>query len=289
MDNTNIMFLSFGNETRFHLQTYFAILSILRFASNHTTIIVYTDRPELYGRLAQHIEVVSLTKGQIDEWVNGSGYIYRTKILSILDFTRRFPGRNLLFIDCDTVAMQPLDELAAMLNRGKGVMHQIEGHPASMYHSQKRLWKVLKGRTIGGTTISMRHLMWNSGVIGIPAGMIEPIATHALAICDAAIEGNARCLTIEQYAFSVAMQETLEICTANRCIAHYWGNKEQWLAVAANFIQMSHFKGLSLDEEVDVFPSSNLEKLPLQVKQSNTRLRLNKFLSRIFPDRIITK
>lgn len=281
------MFLSFGNETRFHLQTYFAIVSLIRFMSDRLRIVVYTDKPNLYKRLSDRISVAELSQSTIDEWANGTGYVYRTKIMSIMNLGRRFPDDNLIFIDSDTVITKPLDNLVSKLEAGHGLMHRLEGHPSAMHKSQKRLWKALKGRAINGITISNRHYMWNSGVIGVPAGKVEAIANIALGICDAALEANARCMTTEQYAFSIAMAENLELYPAADNVLHYWGNKEQWLPVVSNFVQQSHLEALTVDEELDRVSLIDFDKFPIYVKRSNTRNRLVRLVERMFPDKTI--
>ncbi len=282
-----LVFLSFGSEARFHLQTYFAIVSALRFTGTGMPVILYTDRPWLYKRLSGRIETVDISAGLQGGWLSDTGYVYTTKIQAIIDFSRRFPDLDMLFVDCDTVVTSPLGGLAGLVASGKGVMHVKEKHPSVMYRSQRRMWKALGGRTIGGTTITMNHVMWNSGVVGIPSGLIEPIASHALAICKFALDAKLRCLTVEQYAFSIAMQERLEMFAACDVILHYWGNKQFWLPMIAEFVQKSHFEGLTLDEEIERLRGMDFSTVPLHIKKSRTRSRLEAFLSRLFPDKVI--
>lgn len=281
-----VLYLSFGSEARFHLQTYFAVVSALNYVSKDIGVAVYTDRPEFYQRFVGRVDVVALAREKLEEWIAGTNYIYRAKIQAVRDCARRFPCDYLLFIDSDTVVTCPFDGMIGLLASGKGLMYVHEGHPSAMHGAPLRMWKAMKGRRIGLCTISMRHDMWNSGVIGLPISQVEPVARLALELCDAIVAAHVRCFTAEQYAFSIAMQEFLEVCPAKDYVAHYWGNKEDWLAMAVDFVQQAHFENLTLDEEIARFPFASVGKLPLYVKRSNTRRRIIVLLNKLFPDKV---
>jgi len=180
----NIVYLVFGTKTTYHLQTYFSILTVLRHKRKTDTITVYTDNPQYYRRL-KAVNVSTFSKKTLDEWINGTDYIFRAKIKAIEESAKRKPDANLLFLDGDTVLLNDeLAEIEETLNSGKGIMYTNEGHPSKMRGKALRMWNAVKGKTVDGCTLSMKHNMWNSGVIGIPMAKKGAVISLALDVCD---------------------------------------------------------------------------------------------------------
>lgn len=286
MNRINIVYLVFGNSQAYHTQAYFSILTALKGKREGDKVTVYTDAPRHYARLASHIEVRELGKATLEQWINGTGYVFRAKIKAIEDCAASDPGAHLLFLDGDTCLQGGIDSIAQLLDSGTGLMHKDEGHPSAMKGPSLRMWNAMKGKSVGGCTVSMRHNVWNSGVIAIPAGRAAAVCAMALQACDAILDSGVGCFTAEQYAFSIAMQEAMQLQPAERWVAHYWGNKEEWEARIADFIMQAHTDGLALHDEIKALEAFPMATLPLFVRKSNTQRRLVKLIKRMFNDKV---
>lgn len=282
----NIVFLVFGDTLIYHRQTYFAILTVLRHKRNHDSIIVYTDNPQYYNRLNEYVTVITLSPDVLSGWINGTGYIFRAKIKAIEDCANRNPQQHLLFMDGDTFLFDGLDGIDTLLNSGEGVMYIDEGHPSKMKGPSLRMWNAINGKHIDDCTVSMKHNVWNSGVIGISHANCTKVIELALKVCDEILASNVNCFTAEQYAFSIAMQQVSTINPATPWIGHYWGNKEQWGQLINNFLLSSYLSEQTVEQEIQSLDSSQILTTPLRIKKSNTRRRIVNILVKLFPDKI---
>lgn len=282
----NIVLLVFGTGKQYHIQTYLCLLSLLRNINKMDKITVYTNHPEFYKRMEGYVDVITLSAQTLNDWINNSGYIFRAKIKAIEDCAKRHPDMHLLFVDCDTVLYQPLEEMRAILDSGQGIMCNNEGHPSKMKGASLRMWKSLAGKTIEDCTISLQHNMWNSGIIGIPKEKKETIINLALKTCDFMLAQKTKCFTKEQYAFSIAMQENLKLHSSLKWFIHYWGNKEEWTALATNFMLSSFLEGKSIDEEVQDLKQLEFTSIPIRRKKHIYNKRLTKLVDKMIPDTI---
>jgi len=96
---------------------------------------------------------------------------------------------------------------------------------------------------------------------------------------------EAERVVIEQYSLSVALQETTGIVETKDCIAHYWANKEQWMAEAMTFMAKALLGDASLDEQLRLFDQTDWASIPVYVYKSNTAERLGRLVAKLFPDR----
>lgn len=285
MTGINFVFLSFGDNVAYHTQTYMAILTVLRHKREADSLTVYTDRPQCYVRIARYVEIQTLDKETIDKWMDGTGYIFRVKIEAIRHCAAKRPASHLLFMDGDTLLTCPPADMAQRLDQGIGLMHKNEGHPSRMKGASLRMWKAMRGQTVDGCTVSMKHNVWNSGVIAIPSGKAQSVCGLALSLCDRILESGVRCFTAEQYAFSVAMQEAGMLEEADRWILHYWGNKPAWGKITADFIARAHLGAMSVEEEIAAVDTLPMSDTPLRVRTPNTQRRLMVLVERLFPDK----
>lgn len=283
----NILLLVFGNDIQYHTLANFCMLSVLQQCSENDIISVYTDRLDFYSRFKEQIEIVELDGGTLGKWLNGTDYIFRAKIMAIEDAARRFPNMHLLFLDCDTICVNSLENMRSLLDDGIGLLCNDEGHPSKMKGASKRMWDALANCTIGSCTISQKHNVWNSGVIGIPQSKLTEVIALAIDVCDYILQTKVRCFTAEQYAFSVAMQEYCKVVASTTWICHYWGNKEGWLHSIQQFFLESYMQGITLGQEMQKNAANKFYyELPIYMKRSNTKRRIEKVLDRIFLDKL---
>lgn len=282
----NIVLLAFGTSIQYYIQTHLCLLTILKHINKTDCISLYTDHPEFYKRMEGCINITTLSKNTLNEWINHTGYIFRVKIKAIEDSAKCHPDEHLLFVDCDTVLYQPLEEIRAILDAGQGIMCNNEGHPSKMKGASRKMWKALAGKTIENCTVSHQHNVWNSGIIGIPKQKLEEIISLALKTCDFILSLNTNCFTAEQYAFSIAMQENLEIHPAIKWFIHYWGNKEEWITLASEFMVSSFLKNKTVREEIQDLKQFDFTSIPIRRKKHVNNRRLTKLVNRIFPDTV---
>ena len=282
----NIILLVFGTNNQYHIQTYLCLLSLLKHINKTDTISVYTDHPEFYKRMKGHIDIIALSAQTLKDWIKHSDYIFRAKIKAIEDSAKHHPQKHLLFVDCDTVLYQSLDEMKSILNSGQGIMCNDEGHPSKMKGASLKMWKALAGKTIGNCTVSLRHNVWNSGIIGIPKDKKESVINLALKACDFILAQNTNCFTAEQYAFSIAMQENLKLHSAHNWFIHYWGNKEEWTALSSDFMISSFLEGKTIDEEIRDLKQLDFTSIPIRRKKHINNKRLIQLADKMIPDTI---
>lgn len=282
----NIVLLAFGDNLLYHIQAYFCILSLLKYRDEEDTITLYTDAPKYYNRFKGYATVIELTDSMITEWMKDYDYLFRVKLKVMEDSAKKHPDNHLVFIDCDTVVTSPLSNIKALLDKGKGIMYNDEGHPSKMKGASLAMWKALKGKTIEGCVISEKHNVWNSGVVGIPHTKVDHVIGLAIQVCDYILETGVKCFTAEQYALSVAMKEYCKIVPVEKYIIHYWGNKDEWTSLIITFICNSFLKDKSVDQEVKALAKVDVDDLPLRVKKSHTLQMILKVMNALFPDKI---
>ena len=119
------------------------------------------------------------------------------------------------------------------------------------------------GRTLEGIALTGRHEMWNAGVIGLPASMAAERVAQALQLCDAMCATDCPRRLIEQFAFSLALQQgTLHPC--QDVIGHYWGNKPAWNRLIAGFLAEARLKDETVAQAVARLGQVDWRALPLE-------------------------
>jgi len=281
----NILYLVFGNRISDHIQAHLSIRSFLRHVDDKDSIFVITNKPKFYERF-KGVTPIGVTDKTLREWEGSKHFFWRVKIKAIEYIAKKYPDQHLLYLDSDTVLTSGLSEIKNLLDKGKGLMHKDEGHPGKMKTKSLRMWKQVCGNTYGGVTIGEKHNMWNAGVVAIPAPKLQEVISLALTLCDGIVEENVERVVIEQWSLSIALYETTSLVPAEQWIAHYWGNKEQWLDVATKFFLESYMAGRTIEEDMKEIDNLPIKDLPIHIKKSNTQRRLVRFIKKIFPDKL---
>ena len=87
------------------------------------------------------------------------------------------------------------------------------------------MWQQVRQQTFGGVRLHEDHVMWNAGVVGIPAARAAASIALALRLCDDMSRQQVTPRLIEQLALSVALAETGPLQAAAPYIGHYWSTK----------------------------------------------------------------
>lgn len=282
----HLFYLTIGTSPEIYYQSGFSIITFLRSRSEITSIAVLTDHPRYYRHFGDEIVVHPLQAETIAGWRGKYDFFWRIKIKALEFVADKYPGQPIVYLDSDTFLLGELSRFKELLNNGIAFMHTMEGTLRELgTKTEKRMHRQTKGRTFGGCRMLESHRMWNAGVVGLPGNnSMEPIVT-ALNICDDMCKANVTRRLIEQFALSVALQETYEVNQADAFIAHYWGNKEEWNRQIAHFFQESHLMNSSLADEVEALDRFQFSQLPLHRKRSSARRKMIKLIERLYPDR----
>jgi len=281
-----IAFLVFGKEILNFQQAIFSILTLLPKIDKNERVVVITDSPEDFKLLNKKIIIIEIDKTTLENWKGQYNFFWRIKIMALQMLADKWKGDHILYLDSDTFLFGNLDSLRLNLNAGINMMHTNEGKLSELTTKTERaMWKQLKGRTYGNITIDSNTCMWNAGVVAI-AGANRDKLDLALTICDEMCKENVTPRLIEQLALSLAMNEPMELLAAENEIGHYWGNKKAWNKKINKLLLNNLMRNLTMEHLIDEVKEIKFEKTPIRVKTSSTRLKLEKKLSKIFPDKM---
>jgi hypothetical protein len=280
----HLIYLVFGTNVRNHFQANFSMLSFLRQPALLDGITVVTDAPDFYQHLAGHVGIMPIDEVKLREWKGEFDFFWRVKIKALEEVARQRPGVALLYLDSDTFLHGSLPELQARLAHGEAFMHEHEGALSGLQSkTDKRMWAQVGHKTFGGVRLHERHGMWNAGVVGIPAEKTAQAIALALNICDDFSREQVTPRLIEQFALSVALEETYPLRAARPYIGHYWSTKDEWNEHIAAFLLESHLQKRTVAEELAALAHFNFRVAPVKKMLKNTRWRLHHLVDRIFP------
>lgn len=299
----NLLLLSFGDNTDNHQQAVFAALSFMR-DPQIKRVLVVTDRPDFYrwlGGAAQNapiddgdegvrgqrgmaaVEILPITAETLAAWQGAQQFFWRIKIEAVALAVRQYPGQHLLYVDSDTFLAGSLADMARQLDVGAAYMHCFENRLGDRNsRTLTRTRRALSGRTLEGITLTGQHEMWNAGVIGLPGSMAAERVAQALQLCDAMCATDCPRRLIEQFSFSLALQQgTLRPC--QDVIGHYWGNKPAWNRLIAGFLAEARLKDETVAQAVARVGQVDWQALPLEYRQRRWVLRLKAGIDRVLP------
>ncbi|KAA3439652.1 hypothetical protein [Rufibacter hautae] len=280
----NLLFLTFGPNIKNHYQANFAILSFLRYQKELNTIYVFTDYPEYYTRLQAQVQIITVTKEQLTAWEGPHQFFWRVKIKAIEQLIQESPDQPVMYVDSDVFLYQNPQELCTQLRNGAAFMHQPEGRLSALQSkTEKRMWQQVQGMDFGAFKLNQHHQMWNAGVVALPSQNNLAAVTLALDICDKMCAQQVTPRLIEQFALSVALQETYGLREAKPWLAHYWGNKDEWNEHISQFFLESHLKGFSVEQDVARLQQFQYRSLALIKRNKKTRTRLMQAIDHLFP------
>jgi hypothetical protein len=281
----HVIYLVFGPNSANHTQAYFSILSFLRQPAALTGITVVTDQPSFYTRLAKQIQVLPVNTALLREWEGPHKFFWRVKIKALEAVAQRVPGQSLLYLDSDTFLSGSVHTLAATLADNIALMHEPEGAIATLSSKTERLtWRQLRGRELAGFTVSDAQVMWNAGVVGVPAARATAAIALALQLCDAWCAAEVTPRLIEQLALSVALSETGSLASARASIGHYWSAKPEWQAAISSFLLTSFLYARSVTEEITALSDFDFRAQPVKQRLKSTRGRVEKLAAKLFPN-----
>lgn len=228
MQPTTFLYIAFGDNLTNHTMGNFSLLTMKRFAPPNSKFVIYTDRVDSY-RWLDFVEIRQLDERILADWHGPHNFVWRVKIMAMLDSANKDKG-HLVYLDTDTFALESLSPMIAELEKGRCMMHERESLLSEDRAKNKMLmWKQTQNKTFGGVTITAQTAMWNAGVIALSANNKLELLNKALASVDEMCEQNVERWLIEQLSVSLVLANSNNLMSAEKWIAHYWGNKDGML------------------------------------------------------------
>jgi len=125
--------------------------------------------------------------------------------------------------------------------------------------------------------------MWNAGLIAISHKNFACLKL-TLDISDAMCADGVTRRLIEQFAFSLGLNEHSGLKPADHVVGHYWGNKNQWNTLISNFLKVAFMKHYSLEKIIKEVKEMDFTKIPIRVRESSTQRKLTKFVDSFYGD-----
>jgi len=282
----HLLYLTFGQSLNNHIQAHFSISSFLAQKEEIDTINIITDYPVFYKNLEGFVNIIEVDNKTLELWKGEYNFFWRIKIKALEKLCQMYKNEPVLYLDSDTFLFSDIKLLKEAVIKGKALMHEDEGALSKeKSKTAKRMWKQVKNKSFSNISILPTHSMWNAGVVFTPNKKDNKECLLALEICDEMSRQGVTPRLIEQFALSVALQETYGLLSASNTIAHYWSNKESWNSAIEHFFISTYFKAYTIEQTVEEIRSFDFKKLPIKVKVRNTNARLKKAVEKVFPAR----
>ncbi|TPG72372.1 hypothetical protein [Hymenobacter nivis] len=232
-----LLYQAYGNPDILN-EALFSILSYLRQPVG-AQVVVYTDNPAHFQRILgdeKAVEYVPIAPTQWQAWRGEIDFVHRVKIEVLQHAAARYAG-NLLYVDTDTVFLQPLAEVFGALGRGERFMHVGEGRLRDGNSLNRKINHALQqdaGRTaLAGGPISPDTQMYNAGALGLRS-TDAPLLAQVLTLTEQLHRLYPKHV-MEQLAFSVVLARAGVVHAAAPWVYHYWDLKEIRPALAELF------------------------------------------------------
>lgn len=223
-----IMYLAYGNGP-YVSESIFSILTAAYFEPFETgriRYVVYTDQPEAFAAL-EGVILVRINEAKLGEWLDGSDYIHRRKLMAIIEALETYKGK-LAFIDTDTHFQRSPMHIFDRISSGHSCLHLLEyilcltrsSNAKKIRDSLKRhpfMWGDGRKASLDGGSE-----MLNSGVIGIDYSDIG-VLREGLRLSDH-LWKYTQAHNCEQFAIGVAARQMTSVSLTWDVVFHYWPN-----------------------------------------------------------------
>lgn len=278
----NIVYLVFGSNKDHYRQVYFSMYTACARKTDKDRIIVLAEDPSLFNFFGDIAEIIPIDKKTIKEWEGEHQFFWRVKIKALQHVAEKYPQDSILYLDGDTFFYNDMDALRSGLESGQNFMHLEEGQLSQLTSkTEKLMWKQMRGKTYAGATITTSTAMWNAGLIGISAQHLACLQT-TLDINDAMCADGVTRRLIEQFAFSLGLNEYSPLQPADHIVGHYWGNKPEWNRMINDFLEDAFMKKLSFAQIIEKVKQMDLSQYAIWVKESSTKKKLNRLIDQLF-------
>lgn len=266
-------------------QVYFSIYTAWARKNIEDRIIVVAEDPSLFNSFENHIEIIPINRDIIKEWEGKYHFFWRVKIKALQLIAQKYPSDSILYLDGDTFFYQNMDSLRNGLINGQNYMHIKEGKLSTLSSkTEKLMWNQMEGKVYHDIKIDENTAMWNAGLIGISNQHFDCLEL-TLGINDAMCADHVTRRLIEQFAFSIGLNEYSALQPADHIVGHYWGNKKQWNKIINDFLKECFMKNCSFDQIIELVKEMDLTQNPIRVRESNTQRKLKNFIDHFFKNK----
>lgn len=278
----NIVYLVFGTKIENYQQAYFSIFTAQLHKNDDDKIIVITDDSTLFGFFEGKIETIVINQDTIRDWEGPHQFFWRVKIKALQLVAQKYPQDSILYLDSDTFFYKNTEVLLTALQNGNQFMHLNEGKLSQLSSkTEKLMWKQMKGKSYENIIINENVAMWNAGLIGVSQKHFECLEL-TLQINDAMCADGVTRRLIEQFAFSLGLNQYSELQPADHIVGHYWGNKKQWNDTISLFLRECFMKKYHFDAVVERIKDMELSKIPIRIKESSTQRKLKNLIDKFY-------
>jgi hypothetical protein len=219
-----LVYLAHSNPDLYN-ELIFSVYSFKRYHSeSKIQIIIYTDNESYLRKYLKEFDVtyLSISPEILTSWSGTTSYIYKTKIVCLLDATSRFNG-NFLFVDTNTYFVNQCIHLFQQIHAGRLLLHELEKSFSQVPKTRRLIGKKIVVNDIL-YTLKAETEIWNTGTIGV-ASHKNFVLQQASVICDKIYEVRKN-LFSEQVALSLVFKNESKIVSADYAIFHYNNLKE---------------------------------------------------------------
>jgi hypothetical protein len=228
----NLAIQSFGRENEYR-RAIFTILSFYAYSSleqKQTKVLLFTDKPEYFSAYLDGfpVEYVLLPPEKIKQMRGMIDFLHRIKI-AVIEEAFALSEEALLYTDSDTFFIGDPTPLIAELSDDKAFMHlpeyAFEKEVEDETNTYKNFYALINRQEFVLTSgrrlkVTQEHWSWNAGVM-----LFHP--AHARFIPDVytlteQFFKGSQSHASEQYAFSMVLQENLELQSCDHIVYHYW-------------------------------------------------------------------
>lgn len=222
---TRYVTLSLGERHDLTARAHLALLAVMAHAPQPAEFCIVTDRPDLYRWFGDRLRLLTVDADTLTRWKGRHGFFWRVELMTVVHAAAQGPA-HVVYLDSDVLARRSLEPLVAGLAAGGVFMHLREHDlAAARRRGDRRLWRLLRGREIGGIRFQAPCPMWNAGVIAVGAGD-HAVLDRALATLDQLMDAGVHHTLVEQLAISATFAATGRLQAADGWLDHFWSNKE---------------------------------------------------------------
>jgi hypothetical protein len=198
------------------------LLTLAAHGPSGAEIVAFTDQPGMYRWLGNGVLVDALGAATLSEWRGPANDRFRPKMEAV----RRLAAAgdaDVVLVDVDTMARQPLTPLAEHLAAGGLVLHKREYLVKdTTRRGDRRLKHEILGRTWGGVEAGDDTWMWNGGVVGSSR---QHHGVFAALLAFDEMRAVSSHFALEQLAYSIVFPAFGPVREAEPWFAHYWANR----------------------------------------------------------------
>ena len=280
----HLLYVTFGPNPTHHLQAQFSIFSFWAKKSQLSSINIITDQPGMYANIKDRVNVILISEETLQTWKGPYDFFWRVKIKAIEKMCDQYQNEPILYLDTDTFLYGDFETITSAARKGQAFMHENEGRLGDdKSKTSIRMFKKIHKVNYSGIVIGREHCMWNAGVVLTPNTIKNNENLLALQICDEMCRQGVTRRLIEQFALSLALQETYGLLPLENCISHYWSNKEAWNSLIEQFFIQEYFSNNTLEQSIDKFKDFNFLQQPVKLKIRNTNTRLKALVDKLYP------